>query len=204
VEEEEESTISGDGALHEASDEYRIYARRRYSAGEEVFICYGRHTNLELLIHYGFVLPDNPHDVAPLPLSTLPTAAIEHLGPDPEGKSWVGVGGAPSWELLRALRLAGAAPTERRARAWLALDDRPIGAESEAWALSALGKACQLALEELPTTLEEDEGALREEGLSACGAVAIEWRVAHKRLLRRAIEGCQVALRTLAQEGKSV
>lgn len=28
----------------------------RYLAGEQVLLCYGKHTNLELLEHYGFVL----------------------------------------------------------------------------------------------------------------------------------------------------
>lgn len=28
----------------------------RYAAGDQVLLCYGKHTNLELLEHYGFVL----------------------------------------------------------------------------------------------------------------------------------------------------
>lgn len=42
-----------------------------YQPGDQVFLCYGRHTNLELLELYGFMLPDNPHDVALLPPDTF-------------------------------------------------------------------------------------------------------------------------------------
>jgi hypothetical protein len=47
----------------------------RYQPGDQVFLCYGRHTNLELLEVYGFMLADNPHDVALLPPDTL----VHHL-----------------------------------------------------------------------------------------------------------------------------
>lgn len=43
----------------------------RYKPGDQVFLCYGHHTNLELLQLYGFMLPDNPHDTASIPPSLL-------------------------------------------------------------------------------------------------------------------------------------
>ena len=59
---------AGDGAWEEAAGEYRFYARRKHEPGEQIMLCYGRHSNLSLLEHYGFMLPYvNPHDVAPLP-----------------------------------------------------------------------------------------------------------------------------------------
>ena len=50
---------------------------RRYNPGDEVFLCYGRHTNLELLEHYGFSMQygRNPHDTAAL---------------DPQVNPWIG------------------------------------------------------------------------------------------------------------------
>jgi histone-lysine N-methyltransferase SETD3 len=56
----------GDGHFDEDSGVYRLVARRRYKKGEEVYLCYGRHTNLELLEHYGFLLLDNPHGMPSL------------------------------------------------------------------------------------------------------------------------------------------
>ncbi len=51
----------GDGHYDASAGVYRLVARRRYDVGDQVFLCYGRHTNLELLEHYGFMLDDNPH-----------------------------------------------------------------------------------------------------------------------------------------------
>jgi len=42
-----------------------------YARGQQVFLCYGAHTNLELLEHYGFLLQDNPHDTVLLPPELL-------------------------------------------------------------------------------------------------------------------------------------
>jgi histone-lysine N-methyltransferase SETD3 len=36
-----------------------------------VFLCYGRHTQLELLELYGFMTAHNPHDMALLPVDVL-------------------------------------------------------------------------------------------------------------------------------------
>lgn len=51
----------GDGHFDADDNVYRLISRRQYKKGQEVFLCYGRHTNLELLEHYGFMLDDNPH-----------------------------------------------------------------------------------------------------------------------------------------------
>ena len=56
-----EEDEGGDGHYDEAAGVYRLVSRRRYRPGEQVFLCYGRHSNLELLELYGFVLDDNPH-----------------------------------------------------------------------------------------------------------------------------------------------
>ncbi|KAK1758539.1 ribosomal lysine N-methyltransferase set11 [Echria macrotheca] len=40
-------------------DSFTITADRRYTPGEEVRICYGRHTNDFLLVEYGFILASN-------------------------------------------------------------------------------------------------------------------------------------------------
>ena len=217
---------------------------RRYKAGQQVFLCYGRHTNLELLQHYGFVLADsNPHDVAALPPRLLPPAVQQQLagsGADAAAADLPGcaaedgaaaallhASGAPSWQLLRALRLGCATPAERKASAYLALSDRPISAASEQEAFEALRAACQAALQELPTTIAQDEaelaaaaagepaaGAMPASGAAAGAAgqqqqqqqqqagaermrLAIEWRLCHKRILQRGAELCGAVLAAL-------
>ncbi|PRW59526.1 SET DOMAIN GROUP 40 [Chlorella sorokiniana] len=152
-----------------------------YKAGQQVFLCYGRHTNLDLLRHYGFVLSDNPHDVAALPPRLLPPAVQQQLAGSSSSSGIGGSGsagaldaadgeaegaetgallhanGAPSWELLRALRLGSATSAERKTSAYLALADQPISTGSERAAFEGLRAACEAALAELPTTIEQDE-----------------------------------------------
>jgi histone-lysine N-methyltransferase SETD3 len=41
------AALAGDGAFDAAAGEYLLRARRAYAPGEQVFLCYGRHTNLE-------------------------------------------------------------------------------------------------------------------------------------------------------------
>ncbi|PSC76715.1 SET DOMAIN GROUP 40 [Micractinium conductrix] len=174
--------IAGDGHLDEAADEYCIFARTRYSPGEQVFLCYGRHTNLQLVQHYGFVLPpgQNPHDTAPLPPHLLPPAVQQQLAAcggggggsggaaarpaaaaaAGEGGAYLHASGAPSWELLRALRLGCASPAERKAGACRALADEPISAASERGGFDALRTACGAALAALPASIDQDEAKL--------------------------------------------
>lgn len=154
---------------------------RSYAAGEQVFLCYGRHTNLELLCHYGFVLPSgaNPHDTALLPPRVLPGAVQQQLGLDGDRcdggaapRAYLHASGAPSWELLRALRLGCATPAERRTLAHRALDDRPVNCATERAAFAALRQACQATLDALPTTREQDDGHLAALSLPGAGATA--------------------------------
>ncbi|OWA52481.1 putative SET domain-containing protein 4 [Hypsibius exemplaris] len=43
-----------------AEDAFEIITECRYQAGEQVFINYGAHDNMNLAIHYGFTMPRNP------------------------------------------------------------------------------------------------------------------------------------------------
>ena len=64
-----ESAEAGDGSYDTRADAYVFYARRRYGRGDQIMLCYGAHTNLSLLEHYGFLLPPettNGNDAAPL------------------------------------------------------------------------------------------------------------------------------------------
>jgi histone-lysine N-methyltransferase SETD3 len=44
----------------------RLFARRAYQPGEEVFVSYGRRSNTDLLLQYGFCMDDNDADQAVL------------------------------------------------------------------------------------------------------------------------------------------
>ena len=54
--------VTGEGAFDSSAGRYRFYTRKAHQAGEQLFLCYGHYTNLQLLQFYGFLLPYNPHD----------------------------------------------------------------------------------------------------------------------------------------------
>ncbi|GAB7345966.1 hypothetical protein MBLNU457_4189t1 [Dothideomycetes sp. NU457] len=55
---------------------YTLKANRDYKTGEEIYACYGAHSNDKLLVHYGFILSDNKDDSLPLSPIIMP-----HLTP---------------------------------------------------------------------------------------------------------------------------
>lgn len=76
--------------------------RVSYKPGDQVYLCYGTHTNLELLELYGFMLNDNPHERSFLTRSTL--EHVLHRQPVRATECFIHWNGHPSWELLRVLR----------------------------------------------------------------------------------------------------
>ncbi|KAF5830023.1 hypothetical protein DUNSADRAFT_15167 [Dunaliella salina] len=73
---EGEEQLCGDGSFDASCGMYKLYARRPYAKGEQVYLCYGRHSNLELLELYGFMLDDNPHEEALLSKGALEAAMV--------------------------------------------------------------------------------------------------------------------------------
>ena len=80
-----ESAEAGDGSYDARADAYVFYARRRYGRGDQIMLCYGAHTNLSLLEHYGFLLPPettNGNDAAPLaPIPAFGGDSIKNTKP---------------------------------------------------------------------------------------------------------------------------
>jgi hypothetical protein len=66
--------IAGKGEFCETSRQYHIIAGKSYQPGDQVFLCYGHYTNVELLALYGFLLEENPHDAVHLPDTVWPDA----------------------------------------------------------------------------------------------------------------------------------
>ena len=190
-------------------DEYCIYARTDYQPGEEIFLCYGRYTNLELLEHYGFVLQGedhvNPHDTAILPVTVLSETVLAQLQSMGGIEPSIHANGNPSWQFLRALRLAALTPAQRKIKSSAIVLDQKADDESEIWVMKTLIKACQEALNGLPTTLKQDEQMLKAGGFETAGLeVVVQWRVGYKKILSKTIEICSKVLKNLLENNNDI
>jgi len=127
----------------------------------QVLLCYGTYTNLELLEHYGFLLPYNPNDKVHMRLPST-----DELSP---GDSWVSqetislkniyidYKGQPSFSLLLYLRLAAAPATLRKSRRHLAFAGQQISPESDLVVYQWLKTKCHHMLMSFPTSILVDE-----------------------------------------------
>eukprot|EP00899_Mesostigma_viride_P020007 jgi/Mesvir1/28007/Mv20196-RA.3 len=71
-----------DAFFDAGKDAYRFFARQNYKAGQQVLLCYGTYTNLQLLDIYGFLLtnaPSTSSDATRLPVQLLVPRDIRHL-----------------------------------------------------------------------------------------------------------------------------
>jgi hypothetical protein len=208
---------SGDAVMSPDGQFLVWTARRDYLPGEQVLMCYGAYTSLELLELYGFQLPPgaNPHEAyawlatelpCPPPAHPVLQQALDSALPgsaaDRAARFTVAADGTPSWDLLLTVRAGVAAtgaasPYRLQLMARALREGHPLDDESERrawrWLLQGAEKSLQLA----PTTLAADEAehaltADVQDGSSLRLAAALEWRIGWKRGL--------VALVAKAQE----
>jgi hypothetical protein len=59
---------------------YALYSATKFRKYEQVFINYGSHNNTKLLLEYGFIVPNNPHDFIELTLQDI----TNYIKLDPE------------------------------------------------------------------------------------------------------------------------
>ncbi|GAU32040.1 hypothetical protein TSUD_213950 [Trifolium subterraneum] len=141
-----------DGGFEEDSNAYCFYARTNYKKGDQVLLCYGTYTNLELLEHYGFLLQENPNDKIFIPLEpamyTSTSWSKESLYIHHDGK--------PSFALLAALRLWATPHNKRRSVGHLAYSGSQLSADNEIIIMKWLLKTCDAVLKSMPTSIEDD------------------------------------------------
>ncbi|KAL0036386.1 hypothetical protein WJX77_005489 [Trebouxia sp. C0004] len=182
----------GDGGYSESFQEYCLYARKRYCKGEQVFLCYGKYTNLELLEHYGFVLAHNPHDEAHLPLSAFPSSFASYLEQQRRTARhcFLHCNGIPGWQLLQDLRCYAATVMERKQLVHLAVAGERISLANDTEVFKVLRSVCDSVLSQLGSTLGQDEEFLQQAAANDCMQAAISWRVSYKRCLHAGVQ-CQ-------------
>ncbi|XP_057442069.1 protein SET DOMAIN GROUP 40 isoform X2 [Lotus japonicus] len=141
-----------DGGFDEDANAYCFYARENYKKGDQVLLCYGTYTNLELLEHYGFLLPENPNDKICIPLEP----AIYSSTSWSKESLYIHQNGKPSFALLAALRLWATPQNKRRSVGHLAYSGSQLSADNEVFIMKWLLKACGAVLKNLPTSIEDD------------------------------------------------
>ena len=203
----------GDGCVDPGTKDYCLYARRDYKKGEEIFLCYGRYTNLELFEHYGMVLTDNAHNTAVLPLASFPPTVQAYIRSDSihaSHEAIIHANGNPSWELLRALRLGGLCASERKLFGWKAVaKDAKVNDSSEVWAMETLIGVCKETSMRAQMHVEQGGGGGRG-GASLCSRdveadreileVAMAWKQGYVRCLTVCIELCTQVLEQQRQQ----
>jgi hypothetical protein len=191
-EDHEDPTVSGEGFFDEKQKRYILVTRQRVPAGSQVYLTYGRYTNLELLDMYGFTINDNPNDTCLLPIGLFPELIQKHLACQSE--CFLHVDGNPSFDLIRAVRLGVLHDKERKKWAFLVLDDQPVNPESERRALDVISRVVHSRLSSV-TSLEDDErlaialaapSQARTRGFAH--AAAINWRMQQKRIMERYLD----------------
>lgn len=80
--------------------------------------------------HYGFILDTNPHDFARLPPALFERAAGQELQLA-GAECYLHSNGAPSWQLMRALRLAFLPGHQRKSLGYKAFAGEPCSPQAE-------------------------------------------------------------------------
>ncbi|KAL1308259.1 hypothetical protein HN51_050194 [Arachis hypogaea] len=141
-----------DGGFEEDANAYCFYARANYNKGDQVLLCYGTYTNLELLEHYGFILQENPNDKVFIPLEPAVYSSTSWS----RESLYIHYNGKPSFALLAALRLWATPQIKRRSVAHLVYSGSKISADNENFIMKWLLKTCHGVLKNLPTSIEDD------------------------------------------------
>ncbi|CAA7061514.1 unnamed protein product [Microthlaspi erraticum] len=143
-----------DGGFDEDANAYCLYARRSYQLGEQVLLCYGTYTNLELLEHYGFMLEENSNDKVFIPLENSLYSLASSW---PEDSLYIHQDGKPSFALVSTLRL-WLTPQSHRDKSVMRLvyAGSQISVKNEIIVMKWLSEKCGSVLMDLPTSVVED------------------------------------------------
>ena len=167
-----------------------MFADQDYKKGDQVYISYGILTNPELLLNYGFVMPDNVYETAGLGFDSESndeeTAKLLKRF-DLHTKTHVSLTGNPSPEFIAAMRIKMRDQTKSDEKEMNPY--RPIDANSEFEVYQSLLLNVEQLLQMYPTSLKDDLETLRQQPSSRVFQ-AIVLRVEVKRILHATILQC--------------
>eukprot|EP00898_Chlorokybus_atmophyticus_P002891 jgi/Chlat1/3602/Chrsp234S03584 len=198
-----------DGCYDTDANVFRFYARKDYAPNEQVLVCYGRYTNLELLELYGFVLANNQSDSIAIngPCSNPVSAAEERC---------VYSSGRPSWALLTAMRMHAEQQVHKQGLSkddanllYKALSGEQLSVEGDEWVYKWLRSELMRSLALVPTSIEHDQKVLSSFTHSLqsdtpestqLAQLALEWRILHKQTLAAGIAHAEEQLQHLRMQ----
>lgn len=122
----------------------------------QVLLSYGTYTNLELLEHYGFLLPDNPNDKVFIPMEP----DMYQLCSWSNDLIYIHENGKPSFVLLSTLRLWATPQNKRRSIGQFVYSGKQLSADNEVTVMEWVSRKCRALLDNLPTSLQQDKHLL--------------------------------------------
>ncbi|KAH7278672.1 hypothetical protein KP509_38G051800 [Ceratopteris richardii] len=210
---------------------FSVIADRHLEEGADILLTYGALSNDILLLDYGFVVAENPHDFVEMRydkamLDAARMAArlngdgfsqsavsrqsiLEQLNLEGAGASLQVNFGGPKLvdgRLLAALRVLYAQDSDydsvqqRNLSELQMLDGAPLGDVIEKKSLKTLVAICALLLGHFPTSITEDENILKKIDLTEAGRLALEYRVAKKKLLVDCIQALSRRITSLEKD----
>jgi hypothetical protein len=193
----EDGSISVGGDGHLDIGHYLIIARQNYETGQQVLLCYGAHTNLELLTYYGFLLDSNPHDKVQIPLDQLRFQKDKTR--IKQSESFIHADGCPSWQLLNVLRVMALDMPQHRDLLVIEAGERSSWAD-DLRAMGILKGICLGILKSFKSSLKDNQGLKDDEeehkavggetnkdGLEERRTLAMKWRFSIKSILIKCI-----------------
>jgi len=184
-------------------------AQRDFSSGEQFTIFYGVRANCDLLVHNGFVFPDNQHDCLTIklgvartdPLATARNALLQRLGVSSNRSFHLTRTERPLdsqlTAFLRVLQMDQAQMEEWQAKAELGdLLDIDASTAVDGKMMQYMITRAALLLRSYPTTLEQDQEKLKQTknqiDLMTCQLLLCE-----KRILVNTVAYCEQQLKTI-------
>lgn len=185
-------------------------AMRDFQEGEQFTIYYGLRANCDLLVHNGFVFPDNQADCLTVRLGVAKTdalaparlALLERLGLHTQKFQLRRTeepleGGLVAF--LRVLQMDAAGLAEERGEEQLEQlrrveEEQAVDGKVMQWLITRAA----LLLRSYPTTLEQDVEALKEEK-DAIATITTQLVLAEKRILVATVAYCEQRLQKLGQ-----
>mmetsp|Transcript_5355 Transcript_5355/g.5517 ORF Transcript_5355/g.5517 Transcript_5355/m.5517 type:complete len:595 (+) Transcript_5355:223-2007(+) len=197
-----------------STEEVALYADRSYKKFEQVFINYGEKGNADLLLLYGFALDRNPFNSVDVTVGLskqdpLYNKKMAYLNKSGKGSTSVRfplqLARYPS-ELVDFLRLLLVEPEDLGMQPLESVDfNEPISPSLERRVLEALQDVCEGYLSSYPTSVEEDEGLMRDRGMFAAltrqQRMAVKLRASEKRILMKTVEAVKEELVKLPSVG---